>query len=178
MPSHNFCHPGCVYHFCAISLNSCAVNCLSCLLRASPWQWEPASTSRSLPQSSYQGTLVIISTNVFLSEYQPTKMITWIFFSNKPQLCLPLLSLSFLLLRTQTLGTEFRVGCSESVDVQNWLFKIGCWSDFRVQRYLEVRPDHAVCRWSDVIRGALEGEGALDYYYSICLFNLLLFNYM
>ena len=58
----------CVFHFDTISLNWCAANCLSCLLRASPWLWEPASTSRSLPQSSYQDiffTKVIFWTTIF-----------------------------------------------------------------------------------------------------------------
>ena len=140
----------CVYHFDAISLDWCAANCLSCLLRASPWQWEPASTSRSLPQSSYQGiffTNVLIWTNIYqnircqntrMSEY-PQKWSLEYSSSNKPQLCLPFLPLPFLLLRTQTLGTEFRVGWYSELIVQSWLFRIGWCSELVVQSWLMIR---------------------------------------
>ena len=78
----------CVHHFDAISFNWCVVNCLSCLLRASPWLWEPASTSRSPPQSSYQDIFFLRKSSFEqISSYQniriPTKMITWIFFKQQ-----------------------------------------------------------------------------------------------
>ena len=65
-----------------------------------------------------------------------------------PQLRLPLLPLTLLLLRAQTLHET-------TTELLLFLFSASNW-------YLEICPNHTVCWWSDIVGGTLKQKNWLD----------------